>query len=83
MQVQFGLSKGLVGYVLQVLLGEAPQADETRITDQHRRKTVDLRFPYDRPWRQGFPYVFGIVTGVGGRCRLVGKQVFSDTYSPY
>jgi hypothetical protein len=31
MQVQFGLGKGLVGCVLQVLLGEAPQADETRM----------------------------------------------------
>src|ERR1700724_2491224 len=33
------------------------------LTNQHKRKTVDLRFPYDRPWRQGFPYVFGIVKG--------------------
>ena len=30
-RVQFGLAKGLVGCVLQVLLGEAPQADETRM----------------------------------------------------
>jgi hypothetical protein len=30
-RVQFGLGKGLVGCVLQVLLGEAPQADETRM----------------------------------------------------
>jgi hypothetical protein len=22
-----------------------------------------LRFPYNRQWRQGFPYIFGIVTG--------------------
>jgi hypothetical protein len=31
MQVQFGLGKGLVGCVLQVLFGEASQADETRM----------------------------------------------------
>jgi hypothetical protein len=36
---------------------------DAHVTDQHKRKTVDLRFPYDRQWRQGFPYIFGIVTG--------------------
>jgi hypothetical protein len=25
--------------------------------DQQRRKTFNSRFPYDRPWRHGFPYI--------------------------
>jgi hypothetical protein len=33
------------------------------ITDQHKRTTVNLRFPYNSACRQGFPYIFGIVTG--------------------
>jgi hypothetical protein len=33
------------------------------VTDQHKRKTVDLRFPYIGLCRQGFPYIFGIVRG--------------------
>src|SRR5271165_4004897 len=60
------------------------QSDDTRITDKHKRKTFDLWFPYATPVATWFSVHFWHChrRGFGGRCRHVGKQVFSEHLFP-
>jgi hypothetical protein len=78
----FGVDPTVVSPAAKSITRE-PIASSCR--DQQRRKTFNSRFPYDRPWRHGFPYiVWTIADGIlVATIALSENKCFSEhLYSP-
>jgi hypothetical protein len=53
------------------------------VTDQHRRKTLNSRIPYDRPRRHGFPYILCPISAAfgGQHCQCRKTSVYRQCNS--